>query len=77
MDVDSQLVRRFWRFGQERLQWSHVLMDVDSTISTAIIPRMMTLQWSHVLMDVDRSNERDAVIAVLPASMEPRPDGRG
>ncbi len=36
------------------LQWSHVLMDVDSRGSSGnATPAVAGLQWSHVLMDVD------------------------
>ncbi len=39
---------------KNRLQWSHVLMDVDREIERIGEGGTYELQWSHVLMDVDR-----------------------
>ena len=59
------------------LQWSHVLMDVDSSGPILAYFDSYVLQWSHVLMDVDRGRRRPSLRLWACASMEPRPDGRG
>ncbi len=53
MDVDS-LPCLPSRQMALKLQWSHVLMDVDSSLTESRTSAGPSLQWSHVLMDVDR-----------------------
>ncbi len=53
MDVDRVKGETDYGQSQLKLQWSHVLMDVDSTRQTLTQTLNAGLQWSHVLMDVD------------------------
>ncbi len=77
MDVDSPEDRKT-NMDAIRLQWSHVLMDVDSSRMACPCKIMsIRLQWSHVLMDVDRISRGRLSRLRRAASMEPRPDGRG
>ncbi len=55
MDVDRVKAEKARAEAFQKLQWSHVLMDVDR-LSTAFVSLpgfAFMLQWSHVLMDVD------------------------
>ncbi len=52
-------------------------MDVDSGERLTLTSGTPELQWSHVLMDVDSSEKISKRLFGAPASMEPRPDGRG
>ena len=75
VETPSTTTRRTARF---KLQWSHVLMNVETTSNARKrrSPRT-SLQWSHVLMNVETVAR--AVVGELRqlASMEPRPHERG
>ncbi len=53
MDVDRTRSPLMIIAVPSRLQWSHVLMDVDSLLRDLSPLGCYLLQWSHVLMDVD------------------------
>ncbi len=53
MDVDRLKYLPTITAGPSSLQWSHVLMDVDSKLVFIEGAEGVGLQWSHVLMDVD------------------------
>ena len=59
-----------------RLQWSHVLTNVETTCSGYSRCQPSWLQWSHVLTNVE-TRSPNAATARATASMEPRPHERG
>ena len=63
--------------GGRKLQWSHVLTDVETPPVRSRSLTCPSLQWSHVLTDVETILAPQPADLVLPASMEPRPNRRG
>ncbi len=60
-----------------RLQWSHVLTNVETAFLVQFFREHVLLQWSHVLTNVETSGATIDGIVVEIASMEPRPHERG
>ena len=61
----------------DRLQWSHVLSNVESSIKATHIDSKLVLQWSHVLSNVESTSASRKEVEEIRASMEPRSFERG
>ena len=62
---------------RQKLQWSHVLTNVERPPEAKSRHADSSLQWSHVLTNVERTAPGHSPAMSATASMEPRPHERG
>ena len=73
----TEAIHYAWFAPLIELQWGHGLAAVDGGFMWLIGVHLLSLQWGHGLAAVDGRTSMWSDVSVMPASMGPRPCGRG